>query len=95
MLSHWLYRVLENDEDGDPYDHGLVSATSLSKAVDLVEEHLNALELGDLGIMNPATVRFYPLESRTTSGIHKNSNDGIFEDYEISLQINDEEDLET
>lgn len=35
-MTLWLYRVLENDEDGDPLDWGCVNAPTLEAAIELV-----------------------------------------------------------
>lgn len=52
----WLYRVLENDNEGDPFDFGAVTAANYAKARKLVSEHL-AEVLGDCTVH----VRFYPV----------------------------------
>ena len=39
-MKLWLYRVLENDEDGDPLDWGCVNAPTLEAAIELVTERI-------------------------------------------------------
>ena len=57
MPRHWLYRVLENDDDGDPLDFGMVSATNGPEADGKVRRYLqDALE------MKGVTVRLYEQE---------------------------------
>lgn len=59
------YRVLENDDEGDPIDHGVVSATDAGHAEDIVRTHLTLLGNEDTTLV----VRFYPLKSRKSAGI--------------------------
>lgn len=63
MTTQWLYRVLEQDDDGDPLDFGAVSAASLGEATELVTAHLIDI-LGD-DVWEELPVRFYPVTSTT------------------------------
>jgi hypothetical protein len=59
-LRLFLYRVLENDDDGDPLDFGPVFAADLARAKVLVKAHL--LTLGSFGWEGGTLrVRFYDL----------------------------------
>jgi hypothetical protein len=58
----WLYRVMETDEDGDPYDFGVVRAASTSQARRFVEARLK--ECTPAG--EPLTVKLYPLKDQAT-----------------------------
>lgn len=66
------YRVLENDEDGDPLDHGVVRAMSMETALQLVREHLKKLTQYE----DMESVRIYGLKDRNTSGVLESSNEG-------------------
>jgi hypothetical protein len=54
---HWAYRVLEQDDEGDPLDFGMVSAGSLAEAQELVTAHLIDC-FGD-DVYEALPVRFY------------------------------------
>lgn len=52
---HWLYRVLENDDVGDPLDFGMVSAASAPEADGRVRRYL----LNVIGLDSGTLVRMY------------------------------------
>lgn len=52
----WLYRVLENDDEGDPLDFGVVEASTFDEAQKKVTAHLVEIH-GDFD----QTVRFYKI----------------------------------
>jgi hypothetical protein len=54
--SLYLYRVLENDDEGDPLDFGVVRAPDVSEAATLVTRRLSDV-LGE----GEYDVRLYPL----------------------------------
>jgi hypothetical protein len=69
MALTWLYRVLEQDNDGDPLDFGAVTAAGLAEAQELVRAHL-ADVLGD-DVYNALPVRFYTVTR--TIGVYETS----------------------
>jgi hypothetical protein len=74
-VTQWLYRVLENDDDGDPLDFGVVQAESLLQAQARVAAHLK--ELGTAGWYGgELAVRFYEITGYDANGIA--ASDGHF-----------------
>lgn len=63
MSRLWLYRTTENDEDGDPLDHGVARAARVEMAVKQVRKRL--VKLGHDG----AAFKIYPLKDRLTTGV--------------------------
>jgi hypothetical protein len=57
-MSIYGFRVLENDDDGDPLDHGVVSAPDIDSAARLVRDHL--VDQGLAVVCAGVAVRFYP-----------------------------------
>ena len=68
----WLYRVLENDDEGDPIDFGVVRATNEDQAHASVAAHLTELEAAgwDGGTLQ---VRFYPVTGYDKHGVAESS----------------------
>jgi hypothetical protein len=58
-VKGFLYRVMENDDEGDPLDFGPVFAATRERAIELVRAHL--IELGSFGWEEGGTlvVRIY------------------------------------
>ncbi len=81
-LGLYLYRVLENDSDADPLDHGAVRAESPEAAKRLVAERLRGdLEwIFDVSGEDQLKVRLHPLEDVQTSQVLNSEN---FEDFEV------------
>lgn len=69
----YSYRVLENDEDGDPLDHGVVRAMTMEGALRVVREHLKTLDQYE----EMESVRIYGLDDRNTSGVLSTSIEGL------------------
>jgi hypothetical protein len=66
----FLYRVLENDQDGDPLDFGVLRAPSASAALGMVRERL-----ADLGLEGEALpVRLYPVRE-VASGLYRDAGE--------------------
>jgi hypothetical protein len=66
--SIWLYRVLETDEDNDPYDFGVVRASTAKQARRLVEARLEeCVPAGE-----PVTVKLYPLKDQESGVLGSN-----------------------
>lgn len=63
MNQLYLYRVLENDEDGDPFDHGVIRAKDREELEELLMERLTQC-VPD----GRYEVRVYPLDDRSDSG---------------------------
>lgn len=66
-MKQWFYRVLENDDEGDPLDFGAVSADNFQEAKQLVTAHLVTI-LGEFS----NRVRFYDITS--TVGVFETEN---------------------
>jgi len=60
----WLYRVLEQDEDGDPLDFGVVNADAFVEAQECVTRHLNTIMS-----VESVEVRFYQVKGVDANGI--------------------------
>lgn len=60
-LQSWLYRVLANDEDGDPLDFGIINAPSIGDAEVMVIDRLSAIFEGPAEEPEQFHVRFYPI----------------------------------
>ena len=82
--TQWLYRVLEQDDEGDPLDFGAVTAASLAEAQELVAAHLTDI-VGDCGWLE-LPVRFYPVTR--ASGVWETSSAYI--DTDVVLPASDE-----
>lgn len=68
----YLYRTMQNDDDGDPMDHGIVRAKSRKRAVELVFARLKALGCND------SIVRFYPSRApKAQNGIFTDAGDTV------------------
>jgi hypothetical protein len=67
-LQLFLYRTMEVDEDGDPYDHGNVRAPDFEGAAALLQEHL-----ADFG--SSFSVRLYQLRDREDAGVLESTAD--------------------
>lgn len=66
MADLYLYRVEENDDEGDPLDHGIVRANSREQA-----EYLVRNRLARLGLNGVYTVRFYEqVDTKVTLDAH-------------------------
>jgi RNA polymerase subunit RPABC4/transcription elongation factor Spt4 len=78
--TQWLYRVLEQDDDGDPLDFGAVTAASLPEAQELVAAHLRDI-LGD-DVWSELPVRFYPVTG--TTGVWACDNPYIDSDLDLT-----------
>lgn len=70
-LTLFLFRVLENDGDGDPLDHGAVRASSIDALSPLLAERFEAH--GCCGYGCPVTVRVYQLSDRADQGMLESS----------------------
>jgi hypothetical protein len=57
----YQYRILENDDEGDPLDHGVVRADSREAALTFIRSRSRALDLEDVSVSPPLRVRLYPL----------------------------------
>src|SRR5262249_29994128 len=82
VLRLYDYRVLANDSDGDPLDHGVVRAESQESAKRLVAERLlGDLEwIFDVAGVSQLMVRLYQGEDLATSQVLKSAG---FEDFEV------------
>ena len=69
-MLHFLYRT-EADDDGDPYDIGIVQAATFDLCVEFVSARLEKLYGGGL---QELSVRFYPI-ARLDSAVS-----GVWED---------------
>jgi hypothetical protein len=65
----FLYRILETDDEGDPFDHGAVIADNEREAAALVRARLSEI----LSLEGSFTVRLYPLEDRTVKGVFEHA----------------------
>ena len=72
----YLYRFLENDDDGDPYDHGVVRAASRTEACKLLRARVKYLG------HESARVRLYHLDERSTPGVLNTVN--VHSDHVVS-----------
>ena len=73
-MKFWLYRVLQQDADGDPLDHGVVKAKDKRAMKRYLTKHIDNV----LGVF-VGTVRVYPLKD-ADRGVLKNDD---FEDLYI------------
>ena len=76
-VKTWLYRVLENDEDGDPIDFGIVRASDKDDAVNFVTERLR-----EIGFSGRWPLRLYPL-AEVDCGVPETAGDFI--DLEVDV----------
>jgi hypothetical protein len=78
----WLYRAMEIDTDGDPYDFGVVKAETLDEAMGLLK-----VRLTDLAIKGEFHISLYPVTGYDVYGFlitgHRT---------ELSLVVGDDED---
>ena len=81
----WLYRVLENDEDGDPIDFGVVRAPDQDAAIKFVTERL-----GEIGFSGCWPLRLYPLEE-IDCGVPETAGDYV--QLEVNVPEEDEPDF--
>lgn len=91
MLRLISYRVLENDDEGDPLDHGTVLATDTAHAIEIVTTQLGQV-LGDWS----GTVRFYDhgavpavagfVESIENSDVHIDARDECADDADATMR---------
>jgi hypothetical protein len=71
--SIWLYRVLETDDDNDPYDFGVVRASTAEQARQLVEARLEeCVPAGE-----PVTVKLYPLKDQASGVLRTDTTKSI------------------
>jgi len=83
--SIWLYRVLENDEEGDPYDFGVVRASNAEQARRYVEARLElCIPAGE-----PVTVKLYPLKDQD-SGVLRTDITKLIEKFPFGRCLPDE-----
>lgn len=61
----FLYRTLMYDDDGDPYDHGVVRAADMDSAKKQVGKRLKKLGIDP----HCQSTRIYPLKDRLSSGV--------------------------
>lgn len=78
----FLYR-LEDDDEGDPRDDGVVRATDLAEAMKAVEVHL-----GDMLDTDKYKARFYDLQDTGGPGVLASES---FKD--VTLQVTSYEDV--
>lgn len=64
-MNWYLYRIAENDDDGDPYDWGVVQAATVAQAQDKIEKHIHGILDND----EPLTCRLYPVTGWDANGI--------------------------
>lgn len=76
-LQYYGYRVLENDDDGDPLDHGVVAAYTAPEAFSYVRSRLTAIRTPSEAEDGALTVRLYPLTLPTAPGLAEDAGDPI------------------
>jgi hypothetical protein len=85
--SIYLYRVVENDEDGDPYDFGVLRAADADAAFEIVADRLN-----DLG-GRTWEVRLYP-QKEVAVGIFEDAGNYIEREMDVREEEEDESEPE-
>lgn len=71
-LKLFGYRILEDDDDGDPLDHGVLMARDEFDAATILAEHF-----AQLGFEDELETRLYPTQARTTPGVLESAGEYI------------------
>jgi len=64
----FMYRVLENDDEGDPLDHGVVRAKDITAAIELATARIHGV-LGDGWTGASLPLRLYTLDDQAEDGV--------------------------
>jgi hypothetical protein len=78
----YQHRILENDDGGDPLDHGVVRADSTEATLTFIRSRGRALDLEDISVSPPLRVRLYPLRDDDMRTGVLDCND--YEDHDVA-----------